>query len=387
MIKKIYDAMAAGLRRPKDRGMIRFMQLIDYNQLHSMHFENLLLDFKRLGLNNTDYTIDSEDKLGRGFLIAGQEIYKKYHSTEKKEVVSNILNLLHLERVIIHFLPEGEIRLRGLQITARYQAFIGAEYQSLFEKLNNLETNKGFGAEDVAVVRNELDFMLYSLARGYINTPLRETARQNIWIYAFWMGLLQYFVLFLLIQFYDLFATIDIPISSLFVPFLGSIGACFAIKQKVEAMPETVDKYRNVLLLNSSLMGILFGLFRGAVAAVLLNMVLVSQFIQGEIFPEFQKSSDASPSGLNEAFGFLLHLDQYKASEIAKILIWSLVAGYSERLIPDTIKKLSDSQSNSMQLATTQTLNTGTSSPKPAESTKSSPDSTLIPSLPNSATS
>lgn len=386
MIKKFYNKMAAKFKPSNDKNMINFLQLIDYNYLHEMHLENLLLDFTRLGLNNPDYVINPEDRLGRGFLDAGLDIYKKYQSTEKLEVISNVLNLLHLERVVIHFLPEEEIRLRGLGITARYKAFIGADYQSLIEQLYGFETKNGLMTQDVATIRNELDFMLYSLARGYINTPLRETARQNIWIYAFWMGLLQYFALFLLIHFYDLLATVDIPVSSLFVPFLGSIGACFAIKQKVEAMPETVDKYRNVLLLNSSLMGILFGLFRGAVAAVLLNIILVSQFIQGEIFPEFQKTAGSSTSGLNEAFGFLLHLDQYKSSEIAKILIWSLVAGYSERLIPDTIKKLSDSQSNSMQLATAQTINGSNSFSNPADTTRPASESTIKPAIPNSTT-
>ena len=32
--------------------------------------------------------------------------------------------------------------------------------------------------------------------------------------------------------------------------------------------------------------------------------------------------------------------------EISKILIWSLLAGFSERLVPDALKRLSDPKSN-----------------------------------------
>lgn len=326
------------------------LKLIDYNRFQRLHLENLLMDFKRLGLNQPDFKINPQDKVGDGFLKVGKDIFEKYEKSECRYSDSiDLLNLAHLERVIVHFLPDDELPLRGMLIAYRYKAFIGEDRQFLFQRFSGISFEDGSINHDLKMIRTELDFMLFSITRSYINVPLKDTARQNIWVYAFCMGLLQYCFFFVVIVIYDLFATIDIPISSLLVPFLGTVGACFAIKQKVDAMPEGPDQYRNVLILNASLMSILFGLFRGAASAVILNMILVSQFIQGEIFPEYHSQEGNLKPGLADAFGYLIQLNKYPASEIAKILIWSLVAGYSERLIPNTIKKLSDSQENAMQ--------------------------------------
>jgi hypothetical protein len=344
-------------KQARDKNMFLSMQLIDYDTFHRLHLENLILDFQRLGLDDPSFTIAPNDQIGMGFLKTGRDIFHNFKSEETRtETLRNVLNLVHLERVVVHFLPDIELKSRSMQIIYRYKAFMGDDKQHHFEKINNVSFEDSLRSSDLKQLRVDLDFMLFSLTRSYINAPLRETARQNIWIYAFWMGLLQYFIFLICILFYDQLVTSDIPLSSLLVPFLGSIGACFAIKQKVEAMPETLDPYRNVIILNASLMSMLFGLFRGAASAIILNMVLVSQFIQGEIFPEYNKMVDPQPSGLNEAFAFLLHLDKFSAPEIAKILVWSLVAGYSERLIPDTIRKLSDAQSSSVDKINPQTI-------------------------------
>lgn len=328
------------------------LKLIDYNKFQRLHLENLLMDFKRLGLNQQDFKIDPQDQVGKGFLKVGKDIFEKYEKTESRYSDSiDLLNLAHLERVIVHFLPDDELPLRGMLVAFRYKAFIGEDRQLLFQRFSGISFEQGTINPNLKMLRSELDFMLFSITRSYINVPLKDTARQNIWVYAFCMGLLQYSLFFVIILIYDFFASVDIPISSLMVPVLGTVGACFAIKQKVDAMPEGPDQYRNVLLLNASLMSILFGLFRGAASAVILNMILVSQFIQGEIFPEYHSPESNLKPGLADAFGFLIQLNKYPASEIAKILIWSLVAGYSERLIPDTIKKLSDSQATAMQAA------------------------------------
>lgn len=59
MIKKFYNKMAAEFRPSNDKNMINFLQLIDYNYLHEMHLENLLLDFTRLGLDNVPLIVES----------------------------------------------------------------------------------------------------------------------------------------------------------------------------------------------------------------------------------------------------------------------------------------------------------------------------------------
>ncbi|MFM7130933.1 MAG: hypothetical protein ACKO0V_16410 [bacterium] len=256
-----------------------------------------------------------------------------------------MLDVLVLERVIVHFLPDAEIKLRALYIQQRYRSLIS---EAAFEKLQSQMNFQTITEKtDCNQLRAELDFMLHDLTRGYINAPLPYSARQNIWIYAFWIGIFEYTLAFLLIKIYNLAGSTDIPVTALLVPFFGSAGAFISIKQRVEALPYGNDAYRNIILLNASMVGLIFGLVRGAASAIILNILMISGLIDGELFPKYEFPNFPEASGLGHTFGFLLHLDALPTSEISKILIWSLVAGFSERLLPDALERLSDPKSNS----------------------------------------
>ncbi|MFM7319673.1 MAG: hypothetical protein ACKO85_18315 [Isosphaeraceae bacterium] len=256
-----------------------------------------------------------------------------------------MLDVLVLERVIVHFLPDAEIKLRALYIQQRYKSLIS---EAAFEKLQSQMNFQTITEKtDCNQLRAELDFMLHDLTRGYINAPLPYSARQNIWIYAFWIGIFEYTLAFLLIKIYNLSGSTDIPVTALLVPFFGSAGAFISIKQRVEALPYGNDAYRNIILLNASMVGLIFGLVRGAASAIILNILMISGLIDGELFPKYEFPNFPEASGLGHTFGFLLHLDALPTSEISKILIWSLVAGFSERLLPDALERLSDPKSNS----------------------------------------
>jgi hypothetical protein len=51
-----------------ERNQMLSLKLIDYNRFQRLHLENLLMDFKRLGLNQPDFKINPQDKVGDGFL-------------------------------------------------------------------------------------------------------------------------------------------------------------------------------------------------------------------------------------------------------------------------------------------------------------------------------
>lgn len=339
-----------------DNSLIRLLKLIDYPRFHRLHFDNLMADFHRLRLGDSTFQPASDDTDGIGFLEIGREYDRKYKSMTDPGSASwmpNIMDVLIFERVIVHFLPDDEIKLRALYIQQRYKSLIS---ESAFDKLQTQMNFQLIGEKtDCRLLRNELDFMLHDLTRGYINAPLPYRARQNIWLYAFWLGIIEYSLAFVLIKLFNLFNDTPIPISALLVPFFGSAGAFLSIKQRVEALPYGHDTYRNIILLNASLIGLIFGLVRGAAFAILLNILMISGLVDGELFPKYDFTNFPDKTGLDHAFGFLLHLNDLPTNEITKILIWSLLAGFSERLVPDTLQRLSDPKNN---MNTNASLNT-----------------------------
>lgn len=86
------------------------------------------------------------------------------------------------------------------------------------------------------------------------------------------------------------------------------------------------DKYSNedqkAMLLSLTMFGVIFG--------CLLVFMFIGGFIAGDLFPELATSG----RGMRDIFFSMTDI-----SSIAKLIVWSFVAGFSERLIPDLLKK------------------------------------------------
>jgi hypothetical protein len=69
----------------------------------------------------------------------------------------------------------------------------------------------------------------------------------------------------------------------------------------------------------------------GASFALLLCLLFLGKFIRGTLFPDPQNRQ------LSQWFAVM-----YSLEEFAKLLVWSFIAGFSERLVPDFIRSLSE---------------------------------------------
>jgi len=69
----------------------------------------------------------------------------------------------------------------------------------------------------------------------------------------------------------------------------------------------------------------------GGCFALLLCLLFIGKFVRGTLFPDPENKS------LDQWFAVV-----YSLEEFAKLLVWSFIAGFSERLVPDFIRTLSD---------------------------------------------
>jgi hypothetical protein len=93
----------------------------------------------------------------------------------------------------------------------------------------------------------------------------------------------------------------------------------------------------------------LLSLTQGSLAAIVLYFVFRAGLLRGLIFPDFTLPVLSGPH-LRSPMDELLHGELPSVIEAAKLLIWSLVAGTAERLVPDLLTRLSD-QATKSQLA------------------------------------
>lgn len=85
----------------------------------------------------------------------------------------------------------------------------------------------------------------------------------------------------------------------------------------------------------------------GVIAAAVLYLLFAGKLIEGGLFPTFVCRPPAkapTDTGCN-AFGeFIMNWSPQAATDYAKVIVWGFIAGFAERLVPDTLTTLSNSK-------------------------------------------
>jgi hypothetical protein len=145
-------------------------------------------------------------------------------------------------------------------------------------------------------------------------------------------------VLFLLCLIYALYTWSLQSLAELAVVALfGVLGAYFSRVMSFQSKL-TLIGFEDVTNLYQLWMLTLRGLY-GAIGAVVLYFFLRSGIISGHIFPTFV-STESGKLASNVDFGELA-----SKADFGKLLVWSFIAGFSERLIPDTLER-AEAQAN-----------------------------------------
>lgn len=82
----------------------------------------------------------------------------------------------------------------------------------------------------------------------------------------------------------------------------------------------------------------------GAIASVVLYLVFAGELINGSMFPSFGCSKVSGDC--NNFKDFVRHWSPEKSVDFAKAIVWGFLAGFSERLVPDILNKITNSAEN-----------------------------------------
>jgi len=286
-------------------------------------------DFQFMGLDsdNPELLSRSIDPISRSMWSVGRQIVGRQKSEDMKMPPTEALfNAIMLERVVLHFIPSEILKYRADSIKRRFQQTVGKEaFDSYFPpspQEKQLTTDE---------LRAELDFIMTETMRAYMVTPLRPQSRGRL----LWYCLRPFILISIFMLTISVCVTIHdsevdqfaiIPL----IPVFGAMGAMLSLQQRIENMPNKGDTVRNILALESGRETTWTTSIAGAIFAVILNLIFAGGMIEGNLFPNFHYLHH----------GGIISPEPGLLSDIAKMLIWAFVAGFAERMVPDTITRL-----------------------------------------------
>ena len=121
--------------------------------------------------------------------------------------------------------------------------------------------------------------------------------------------------------------------------FAGTIGGALSLQQRVQKIPNSeLDTIAN------SWITLLFVPIFSGVFALILYVIFLANIVDGNLFPKFEIPHEPT-KGIDSRYFINLFSNTYPASlqDIARLIFWCFIAGFSERFVPNIIGKASNS--------------------------------------------
>lgn len=123
------------------------------------------------------------------------------------------------------------------------------------------------------------------------------------------------------------------------VVIAGLFGGAFSMLQRVQSPIADGDPLSNLLALRTAKREILLSPILGAIGALVLYCIFDAGLLKGDLFPAMFPVPKADKGSLSFAH-YLFAAGPVAGVDHAKLLVWSFLAGFSERLLPDALDRL-----------------------------------------------
>jgi len=135
----------------------------------------------------------------------------------------------------------------------------------------------------------------------------------------------------------------------------GIIGGCVSMLQRIQSAPTEGDALFNLAALTNGWIGLSLSPLYGAIFASLLFILFAGGILKGSVFPTIETAgakveqtapgtatpaATPPPQGVLKAEDFLKQTGPKDGVSFALLMIWSFIAGFAERLVPDTLNRL-----------------------------------------------
>jgi hypothetical protein len=307
--------------------------LPDYGRLY---FEHLNGEYRSLPAAKMDPDL-------KGLVESLQE--------KKQQATLTWDDLYTFELMLARLTPVEKLPRKVWSLRSRYRDVAGLrEYEAyLASKPPDPE-----GKVEEEILRGDIEYLLGQLYLRYAIMPLREQERTMLsWRVTRWTltGLVILLIFISVVVRGDSGKDPSIKLGSKEIPirattltvvlFVGAMGGLISMQQRFQSASNEGDLIENVSKLRQGSASIRLSPVSGAVFAAIMYLIIAAGLVEGGLFPHM-KSLGADPKGTGEGVDllkFILAMAPETYTDFAKLMVWSFLAGFAERLVPDTLSR------------------------------------------------
>jgi hypothetical protein len=190
----------------------------------------------------------------------------------------------------------------------------------------------------LSLFKGDLTRVLDVLHWYYSLIPMRERLRKSLTISCITLILLYAIVLAGILVWCNLHHADFLAMLSC-VLYAGIVGGFVSSQRRMQNIPSEGDPLISVFGLDNAGYYLWLSPLLGAIFAVILALMFVAGLLKGSVFPDFYVPLRAVPRGL-PFFHFTWNTLPTSSAEYAKLLVWAFLAGFAERLVPDSLDRL-----------------------------------------------
>jgi hypothetical protein len=268
-------------------------------------------------------------------------------SQELKEVVDDLLkkrqdhsltwnHLYTFDLILTRLLPTERLSREVWNLRARFRDVAGL---ALYEAYLASKPPDLASQTEEKALRSDIEYLLGEIYLRYAITPVNERARDRIStrIMVSILGGVGLILLVIVLNFWLRDRSQSFSATLLPVMFIGAMGGLVSMQLRYQSVSREGDPIDNISQLTQNWSRLFLPAVNGAIFAVLFYMIIVAGLVQGDLFPKVQNLEDKAGIRLNGLFEYGKPLSSV---DYAKLIVWSFLAGFAERLVPDTLTQL-----------------------------------------------
>jgi hypothetical protein len=269
-------------------------------------------------------------------------------SQELRQVVDDLLKkrqdqsltwnqLYTFDLILSRLLPPERLAREVWNLRARFRDVAGL---NLYEAYLASKPPDLAGQTEEKALRSDIEYLLAEIYLRYAITPVNERARDRISTHIMF-GILAGILLIVVAIVMNNFMPERQTLSATLLPvmFIGAMGGLVSMQQRYQNVSREGDPIDNISQLTQNWSRLFLPAINGAIFAVLLYMIIRAGLVEGQLFPKLQEATEEKQLGIQLKTLFT-EGKPASAIEYAKLIVWSFLAGFAERLVPDTLSQL-----------------------------------------------